>query len=223
MRHHRGGRDTAHDGGGVDPSRTGQHRGGSAQGRDYLARCGASVRVATECRGDRLGAGEDGQLDLRLEGLGDRAGAGAEGRLARRGVGQRRGPRPVVGAHARLLAVDDLGRHVSRGAGDQAVAREAVVGLAVRQPKVDQDRAVGPHHDVRRRHVTVNDARVVGRRERRRRTGGEVREVRLAHRPVVLHVVPQALAGDVLEDHERFVGVEFGVQDRGHRGVLEGL
>ena len=75
------------------------------------------------------------------------------------------GEREHVAAAIERLAEDLLGRHVRVLALDRAGARPRVRAARLRDAEVEQlHGAVGAHHDVRRRHVAVDDAeqRAVG-------------------------------------------------------------
>ena len=93
---------------------------------------------------------------------------GPEGRLAlERGV-QRRAQGEHVGRRGRPAAPGDLGREVRRGARDHAGARERDVAEGVSDPEVgDLGRTVLGDEHVGRLHVTVDDAHLVRRRQRR--------------------------------------------------------
>ena len=134
---------------------------------------------------------------------------------AGRGVGDGGRPRVHVGGRGRLVAVQDLGREVARGAQQPAgVGQLRVVGDAG-QAEVDQDRGAALHQHVGRLHVAVQHAGAVHAGQPLGQAAGEPGQVTTGHLAVLQHVVVQRQAGHVAGRDVRHLGPRVGVDDLG--------
>ena len=105
--------------------------------------------------------------------------------------------RILIGARVDLVPGELLGRHVARRPQDLALLRaEAHRRDGLGEPEIEHlDDPVVDDHDVRRLHVAVDDARLVGGRGRARHVD-EPGELSRRRHAVVPHVGQQRHAGD---------------------------
>jgi hypothetical protein len=128
--------------------------------------------------------------------------------LARQNFVQRDPECEEVASLIDRLALDLLRRHVGNGSEDRAAIgrgrREARINPTrrrqpARKAEVEHlDVAIGPHHDVVRLQVAVDDAAPMGRGERRQDLTRDAKAARQWQR--ALQALPQRRAGDQLHD-----------------------
>ena len=127
--------------------------------------------------------------------------------------------REDVGAVVERLSRDLLGRHVARRAQQHARGRLHVRVAQPRDAEVhDLHAAVGEHHDVAGLHVAVDDAALVGRRERLGHARGDLHRLRGRERAAADEVA-QLPAVEYLHRHEGDVALAPDVVDGDDRRV----
>ena len=145
----------------------------------------------------------------------------AERRAAGAGVGHRRGPGVHVGGGRGVVAVEDLGGEVARGAEQPAVHGDAGVLGDAGEAEVDQDRGAPLHDHVGRLDVAVQDADGVDGLDGLGEAVGEPQEVVAGERALLLHVVVQREAGDVAGGDVGDLAPRIGVDDLGDAAAAD--